>query len=123
MAGAALVFAANNAPGANQTIVEATRRQGVPENAIDKPELSDLIMPAIIDRAPVTVSSSSPGTASVLARIMRRQIVEILPSLLRALARFAARLRGAVGKIIMESTQGRQYCSDRHGQTPRQSRC
>ncbi len=105
---AALVFTATTSPETDRSVVEAARRRGVPVNAVDQPDLSDFIMPAIIDRDPVTVAISSAGTAPVLARIVRRRIEAILPGRLGALARFAARFRGAVGKVVMESTQRRR---------------
>ncbi len=67
--------------------------RGIPVNIVDRPELCTAIMPAVVDRAPITVAISSGGTAPVLARLIRARIEEMLSPSIGRLASLAARLR------------------------------
>jgi len=72
----------------------------VPVNVVDRAELSDFIVPAIVDRDPVVIGISTAGAAPLLARRLRAAIEAMLPARLGALARFAERFRGAVAAKI-----------------------
>ncbi len=106
--GATVLFAATGQDGEDRIAVQAARAAGVPANAVDRPALSDFIMPAIVDRGAVTVAISSAGTAPVLARAIRRRIEALLPARLDALARFAARFRGNVGRVVADGPARRR---------------
>ena len=71
----------------------AAKAEGVPVNVVDAPELSTFIMPAIVDRAPVTVAIGTEGAAPVLAREIKSRIESLLPANLGALASRAQGLR------------------------------
>ena len=68
----------------------------VPVCAVDRPALSDFIMPSIVDRSPVIVAVSTGGAAPVLARQIRAAIEALLPADLGRLAEAAERMRNAV---------------------------
>ena len=72
----------------------------VPVNVVDRADLSDFIVPAIVDRDPVVIGISTGGAAPLLARRLRAAIEAMLPARLGALARFAERFRGAVAAKI-----------------------
>jgi uroporphyrin-III C-methyltransferase/precorrin-2 dehydrogenase/sirohydrochlorin ferrochelatase len=72
----------------------------VPVNVVDRADLSDFIVPAIVDRDPVVIGISTAGAAPLLARRLRAAIEALLPARLGALARFAERFRGAVAAKI-----------------------
>jgi uroporphyrin-III C-methyltransferase/precorrin-2 dehydrogenase/sirohydrochlorin ferrochelatase len=86
--GATLVVAATNNPAVNATVSEAARARKIPVNVVDTPALSTFIFPAIVDRSPIIVATSSGGESPVLARRVREQIEALLPQKLGALARF-----------------------------------
>jgi len=98
--GAALCIAATDSPEINEQVSRAARARGLPVNVADNAELSDFILPAIVDRAPLVVAVSSAGTAPVLARRVREQIESLLPARLGALARFAGRQRAQVNAAL-----------------------
>lgn len=77
----------------------AAHARGIPVNIVDRPELCSFVLPAIVDRDPVTVAIATAGTAPVLARTIRSEIEAPLPPglgrLAELLGRFAARVRRA----------------------------
>tara|TARA_R110000772_G_scaffold49123_8_gene113045 strand:- start:65724 stop:67127 length:1404 start_codon:yes stop_codon:yes gene_type:complete len=98
--GAVLAYGATGIDAVDRQVSDAARHAGVPVNVVDRPELSDFITPAIIDRAPITVAVSSGGTAPVLARGVKAAIERLLHPNLGALALFAERFRGAVKAVV-----------------------
>ena len=94
--GCVLVFVATDQQDLQVKVAEAARAAGTPVNVVDNKPLCTFIIPAIVDRDPITVAISSAGTAPVLARSIRERIEAMLPPNLGRLARFAERFRGAV---------------------------
>lgn len=107
--GAALVIVDTGDRAIDASVSAAARAAGVPVNVIDSPALSTFIMPAIVDRDPITVAISSAGTSPVLARQIRARIEAMLPANLGALARFAYRFRGAVAAVRQQGRVRRRF--------------
>jgi len=78
-------------------------------NVVDDPDLSSFIMPAIVDRAPITVAISSGGHSPVLARWVKGLIESWLPVRLGELAKLAGRWRARVSKTISNLDQRRRF--------------
>lgn len=98
--GQTLAIAATGRAEIDARVAEAARAAGIPVNAVDRRELSDFLVPAIIERDPIIVAVSSGGVAPVLARRLRERIEALLPSRLGELARFAERFRAAVMQVV-----------------------
>jgi uroporphyrin-III C-methyltransferase/precorrin-2 dehydrogenase/sirohydrochlorin ferrochelatase len=94
--GATLVVAATNDPAVNAAVSAAARARKIWVNVVDNPALSTFIFPAIVDRSPIIVATSSGGESPVLARRVREQIEALLPGKLGALARFMGDRRKTV---------------------------
>ena len=62
-------------------------------NVVDDAALSSFHVPAVIDRAPLTIAISSGGHAPMLSRLLRERLEALLDDSLGALARLMARLR------------------------------
>ncbi len=108
-AGAALAFVATGDAAEDAVATELARAAGVPVNVVDRPELCDFIMPAIVERGPVTIGISTGGASPVLARSLRGRIEAALPARLGALARLAAEFRDRAKAAIAGATERRRF--------------
>lgn len=108
VAGCALVFAATGDEPRNAEVAAAARSAGIPINAVDEPRHSSFIMPAIVDRDPVTVAIGTEGASPVLAREIKTHLDAWLPARLGVLARTLGHLRDRVAAEIAEPAQRRR---------------
>lgn len=88
--GYALVFVCETMDETARRVSAAAIEAGVPVNVQDRAELSTFIMPAILDRDPVTVAVSTGGASPMLARAIRDLAGAALP---RGIGRLADVLR------------------------------
>jgi len=95
-----LVISATNDEATNRLVAQIAEQQKILVNVVDNPELCSFIVPAIIDRAPLTVAVSSGGAAPVLARLLRAKIESIIPPSYGQLAMLASQFRNAVKQHI-----------------------
>ena len=78
-------------------------------NVVDDQALCSFIMPAIVDRAPVTIAIGSSGHSPVLTRWVKGLIETLLPSRLGALAELAGRWRERVRTAVPDATERRHF--------------
>lgn len=91
-----LVVAATNIPEVNARVAAAAERAHRFCNVVDDAARSSFIMPAIVDRDPVTIAISSGGHSPVVTRHIKGIIESLLPFRLGALARLAGAWRARV---------------------------
>ena len=84
--GASLAFVALDDDGEARAAAANLRACGLLVNVVDRPDLGDFTMPAIVDRAPVTIAIGTGGASAGLAKAVRQRIEALLPSGLGALA-------------------------------------
>ena len=111
VAGAALVFVAEEGADADLAKAEA-RRLGIPLNVVDVPGECDFYTPSIVERAPLTVAISTEGDAPVLARLVRAQIEALLSPGIGQIASLAGGLRHKVESLIHDGAARRRFYED-----------
>lgn len=104
-----LVIAATDDRALNQQIAEAAHAQRLFCNVVDDPELSSFQVPAIVDRAPLTIAISSGGSAPVLARRLRERIESLFDHSLGALAALAERKRPDIRQALPDLRARRAF--------------
>ena len=88
-----LVVAATSDAELNRLIATFAELRRIFVNVVDDATLSSFHVPAVVDRAPLTIAISSGGEAPMLARLLRERLETLLDHSLGALATLAARLR------------------------------
>ena len=100
LAGCALAIGADAPETDLQALAAAARAAGIPCNIVDRPELCSFIMPAIVERDPLTIAVSSGGAAPVLARLLRARIEAAVPPAFGRLAAIAAKYRDEIRRRL-----------------------
>ena len=104
-----LVVAATSDRATNALIAEMAGLRRVFVNVVDDAELSSFHVPAVIDRAPLTIAISSGGQAPMLARLLRERLETLLDHSLGALASLAARLRPQIRLRFAQPAARRRF--------------
>jgi len=107
--GISLVIVATEDGPLQARVAHAAQRRCLPVNVVDRPALSSFMMPAIVDRGPITVAISTAGTAPALARKLRAEIERALPATIGRLARFAEIFRDQVRRTLREPRARRLF--------------
>ena len=88
-----LVIAATSDNALNKRVAALAESRRIFVNVVDDSALCSFHVPAVIDRAPLTIAISSGGDAPMLARLLRERLETLLDHSLGALASLAAKLR------------------------------
>ncbi|WP_240320799.1 precorrin-2 dehydrogenase/sirohydrochlorin ferrochelatase family protein [Sphingomonas crusticola] len=76
----------------DEAAVARLKARGILVNAVDRPDLCDFTLPAIIDRDPVLIAIGTGGASAGLAAALRQRLETLLPA---GLGRLAEALFGA----------------------------
>ena len=104
-----LIIAATNDRNVNQQVSELAKKQGIPVNVVDDPDLCRFIVPSMIDRSPVQIAISTGGTSPVLARLLRSKLETIIPASYGRLALLAENFRDKVKNRFSSGNEIRQF--------------
>jgi uroporphyrin-III C-methyltransferase/precorrin-2 dehydrogenase/sirohydrochlorin ferrochelatase len=104
-----LAIVASDDEALQARVSQVAQRLCVPVNVVDRPALSSFIMPAIVDRGPITVAVSTGGAAPALARKLRAEIERALPAAIGRLAHFAEIFRAQVRRTLSEPRARRHF--------------
>ncbi|MEX0976615.1 MAG: siroheme synthase CysG [Woeseia sp.] len=107
--GQSLVVAATDDREVNRAVADAANRAGILCNAVDDLDASSFILPAIVDRDPVTIAIGTGGNAPVLAQQLKSRIEAWLPVRIGALAERAGRWRDIVAKRFATMDERRRF--------------
>ncbi|MBX3595281.1 NAD(P)-dependent oxidoreductase [Sphingomonas sp.] len=72
------------------------KARGMLVNVADRPDLCDFTLPAIVERAPVTIAIGTGGASAGLAAALRQRLEDLIPQSLGQLAQALAAARGAI---------------------------
>ncbi len=109
IAGAALVYAANEDPEIDAAIRDLARDAGVLVNVADAPLNCDFIMPAVLDRDPLVIAISSSGASPILARMIKARLEATIPAAYGRLAAFVGRCRDKVSARLSPGAPRRRF--------------
>ncbi len=104
-----LVVAATDDHDVNARVARAAEAARRLCNVVDQPALCSFIMPAIIDRAPITIAIGSGGNAPVLARWIKGVIETLLPTRVGRLGALAGRWRERVKQSIPDTGERQRF--------------
>jgi len=107
--GCTLVIAVDVPLAVGDAVSRAAKARGILVNVADRPELCSFIMPAVIDRAPVTLAISTGGASPALAQRLRETLDAIVPRRLGALAQLAGEFRPRVRRSLAGPAQRRTF--------------
>lgn len=106
--GMRLVIAASG-DALDEAVATAAQARGTLVNVVDRADLSDFTVPAIIERGDITIGISSNGTAPLLLGRIRAQIEALLPAKLGDLAALAGEFRGTVSRVIRDAAPRKHF--------------
>lgn len=109
LTGAKLVFVATGDEDQDIAITDEARRQNIPVNVVDRPDLCDFYTPAIVNRAPIAIAIGSEGTGPVLTQLIRARIDAAFSPRLGDLARLANAYRPAVERLVKKGLSRRIF--------------
>ena len=110
--GARLCIVALDDPHAAEAACAMARTAGVLVNAVDRPELCDFIIPALVQRTPVTVAISTGGAAPALARDLRGRVEQAVPPGYAELGRLCRSWRPVVARSLHSRAARRRFWDD-----------
>lgn len=105
--GVSLVYAATEDDAFNGEVADQATTHQIPANAADFKDACRFITPALVDRAPVTISIGTEGTSPALARALKADLETRLPPETGHFARKTKVLRDKV-KALMPDLADRQ---------------
>lgn len=108
---AALFYGANEDAAEDARTAAIAAAEGALVNIVDNLADSQFITPAIVDRDPVVVAIGTEGAAPVLARAIKTDLEERLPSTLGTLAKIGKTFRHAVD-VLPFGSKRRTFWSD-----------
>ncbi|MEB2348444.1 MAG: siroheme synthase CysG [Comamonadaceae bacterium] len=104
-----LVIAATNDEALNAVVAQAASARQLWCNVVDDASRSSAQVPAIVDRAPVTIAISSGGAAPVIARRLRERIESLVEPSIGSLTALARRQRAAIRRARPELGARRRF--------------
>lgn len=108
---AALFYAAHDDAKEDARTAKIAHRDGALVNIVDNLLESQFITPAIVDRDPVTIAIGTEGAAPVLARAIKKDLEDRLPTSLGTLARIGKGFRAMAEKLSYGAAR-RNFWSD-----------
>lgn len=104
-----LAVGADDDAALNQTLAEDARDIGCPVHVVDRPELSNLDLPAVIDRDPLLISVHTGEAGPVLREWIRAQVESWLPARWGRVARLPGEFRDRLAQKLPERSARQRF--------------
>jgi uroporphyrin-III C-methyltransferase / precorrin-2 dehydrogenase / sirohydrochlorin ferrochelatase len=91
-----------------EAAVARLQARGVLVNAVDRPDLCDFTLPAIVDRHPVLIAIGTGGASAGLAAALRQRLETMLPVSLGNLASALGKARDRIRTRFPDSGERRR---------------
>jgi uroporphyrin-III C-methyltransferase/precorrin-2 dehydrogenase/sirohydrochlorin ferrochelatase len=104
-----LVVAASGDRALDAQVSADARALRLPINVVDAPALCSFIVPALVERASLTIAIGTAGSAPVLARLVRGRLEAALPERYGDLVELCARLREEVRARLPDVNARRRF--------------
>ena len=79
-AGSALCFIATDDERLTEAARAMAKSAGALVNVADRPQISDFIMPSIVDRSPLVIAVSTGGASPILGRMLKARLETLIPA-------------------------------------------
>ena len=109
LAGCTLCFVATDDERLTEAARKVARAASALVNVADRPELSDFIMPSIVDRSPLVIAISTGGASPILGRMLKARLETLIPGSYGRLATLMSGFRGRVAKTMPSPTMRRRF--------------
>ena len=109
LAGMRICIVATDDPATDARMHSLARAAGVLTNVAAHPELCDFVLPAIVDRDPVTIAISTGGASPILGRRLRAKLEAAIPSGYGRLADFVRAARSRVSERLPDRVARRRF--------------
>ncbi|MDG6774130.1 siroheme synthase CysG [Thiomicrorhabdus sp. ZW0627] len=90
------VIAATDDQAVNQAVHAYCQQAQIPLNVADQTEYCEFILPAIVDRSPMTIAVSTGGRSPILSRVMKARLETLIPAGIGGLTDLVGRYRDKV---------------------------
>lgn len=107
--GVRLVVAATDDAELNGRIAADADSRGIIVNAVDMPDLGNVIFPSIVDRSPLVIAIGSGGRSPVLARLLRARIETLIPAGYGRLSALVGSLRAKAKEVFPNMDKRRRF--------------
>ncbi len=108
-AGSALCFLATDDECLTEAARSMAKSAGALVNVADRPQISDFIMPSIVDRSPLVIAISTGGASPILGRMLKARLETMIPAAYGRLAELMSGFRGRVAAAISDPTMRRRF--------------
>lgn len=107
-----LIIAATDDRNTNQSVYEWGETHNILVNVADQTDLCRFILPAIIDRAPLTLAISTGGRSPVLARILKAKLEALIPTGFGRLTELLGQFRDQVKAALPTVEKRKDFWED-----------
>ncbi len=108
-AGSALCFIATDDERLTEAARAMAKEAGALVNVADRPNISDFIMPSIVDRSPLVIAVSTGGASPILGRMLKARLETLIPAGYGRLADLMSGFRRRVAEAISDPTMRRRF--------------